>query len=367
MKWKRGASTKDVIDVRGGSGGSSRRGGAALPIGGGAGRARHHRRARGRAARRRWRVGLPDPRGLRRGHAGADAASRSRPARTRTPSSRTSPPTSSTTCRAPGQRTFEAAGRPYERAKVVFYNGARRHGVRQRVLRGRPVLLPGRPLRVPRPVVLRRHGAAARRAGRLRLGLRDRPRGRPPRPAAARHQRRGRPASAAAIPDKANDASVRLELQADCYAGVWARGVFDQLEPGDLDEALTASEAVGRRPAAAAGRPAASTRTRSRTAPPSSAAAGSSAAAREASRPTATRSRPRTCSRRYERRSTMPNVRAPGARGRAARASGRRGRRRCSRAPPSVRLTTDSVVTCALDRAPRSSATFADAALPGRC
>ena len=46
-------------------------------------------------------------------------------------------------------------------------------------------------------------------------------------------------------PDKANDASVRLELQADCYAGVWARGVFDQLEPGDLDEALTASEAVG--------------------------------------------------------------------------------------------------------------------------
>ena len=38
---------------------------------------------------------------------------------------------------------------------------------------------------------------------------------------------------------------MRLELQADCYAGVWARGVFDQLEAGDLDEALTASEAVG--------------------------------------------------------------------------------------------------------------------------
>ena len=46
-------------------------------------------------------------------------------------------------------------------------------------------------------------------------------------------------------PDRANEASVRLELQADCYAGVWARGVFDQLEPGDLEEALTASEAVG--------------------------------------------------------------------------------------------------------------------------
>ena len=35
MRWKRGASTKDVIDVRGGGGG--RRGGAALPVGGGLG------------------------------------------------------------------------------------------------------------------------------------------------------------------------------------------------------------------------------------------------------------------------------------------------------------------------------------------
>jgi uncharacterized protein len=46
-------------------------------------------------------------------------------------------------------------------------------------------------------------------------------------------------------PERANDASVRLELQADCYAGVWANTVFDQLEPGDLDEAIRASEAVG--------------------------------------------------------------------------------------------------------------------------
>jgi predicted metalloprotease len=46
-------------------------------------------------------------------------------------------------------------------------------------------------------------------------------------------------------PDQANPLSVRLELQADCYAGVWARTVFDQLEPGDLEEAIRASEAVG--------------------------------------------------------------------------------------------------------------------------
>jgi predicted metalloprotease len=36
-------------------------------------------------------------------------------------------------------------------------------------------------------------------------------------------------------------------LQADCYAGVWAATVFAEgdLERGDLDEAFTASEAVG--------------------------------------------------------------------------------------------------------------------------
>jgi hypothetical protein len=40
---------------------------------------------------------------------------------------------------------------------------------------------------------------------------------------------------------------VRLELQADCYSGFWASTVFEagDLEQGDLDEAFTASEAVG--------------------------------------------------------------------------------------------------------------------------
>ena len=46
-------------------------------------------------------------------------------------------------------------------------------------------------------------------------------------------------------PGQANAASVRLELQADCYAGVWAHGVFDDLDAGDIEEAVTASEAVG--------------------------------------------------------------------------------------------------------------------------
>ena len=44
-----------------------------------------------------------------------------------------------------------------------------------------------------------------------------------------------------------NALSVRLELQADCYAGVWARQAERRgiVEPGDIDEALGAASAVG--------------------------------------------------------------------------------------------------------------------------
>ena len=46
-------------------------------------------------------------------------------------------------------------------------------------------------------------------------------------------------------PDDANELSVRLELQADCYAGVWGSTVFEQLEDGDIESAFTAAEAIG--------------------------------------------------------------------------------------------------------------------------
>jgi len=46
-------------------------------------------------------------------------------------------------------------------------------------------------------------------------------------------------------PSQENALQVRMELQADCYAGVWAALNKDRIEPGDLEEGLTAAHAVG--------------------------------------------------------------------------------------------------------------------------
>ena len=48
-------------------------------------------------------------------------------------------------------------------------------------------------------------------------------------------------------PDSANELSIRLELQADCFAGVWGYTIFerDLLESGDLEEGLDAAAAIG--------------------------------------------------------------------------------------------------------------------------
>ncbi|HWA57701.1 MAG TPA: neutral zinc metallopeptidase [Gemmatimonadales bacterium] len=48
-------------------------------------------------------------------------------------------------------------------------------------------------------------------------------------------------------PSQANDLSVRMELQADCFAGVWGAAYQKQggLEQGDLEEGMRAAAAVG--------------------------------------------------------------------------------------------------------------------------
>src|SRR5690349_21508506 len=45
----------------------------------------------------------------------------------------------------------------------------------------------------------------------------------------------------------ASGVSVRMELQADCYAGVWGHhaGTMNELDPGDVEEALNAATAIG--------------------------------------------------------------------------------------------------------------------------
>jgi uncharacterized protein len=60
-----------------------------------------------------------------------------------------------------------------------------------------------------------------------------------------------------ADPSSANDLSIRMELQADCFAGVWASTVYVdatdrleadrtlELEPGEIHDALEAAAAVG--------------------------------------------------------------------------------------------------------------------------
>lgn len=47
---------------------------------------------------------------------------------------------------------------------------------------------------------------------------------------------------------QSNAISVRVELQADCFSGVWARyaeAKFGSLEPGDIAEAMNAAEKIG--------------------------------------------------------------------------------------------------------------------------
>jgi uncharacterized protein len=46
----------------------------------------------------------------------------------------------------------------------------------------------------------------------------------------------------------ANALQVRMELQADCFAGLWAKNAQETrniIEPGDIEEALNAASAIG--------------------------------------------------------------------------------------------------------------------------
>jgi predicted metalloprotease len=46
-------------------------------------------------------------------------------------------------------------------------------------------------------------------------------------------------------PQAANQLQVRMELQADCYAGVWAGKNRNLVEPGDFEEGMNAASSIG--------------------------------------------------------------------------------------------------------------------------
>jgi predicted metalloprotease len=54
-----------------------------------------------------------------------------------------------------------------------------------------------------------------------------------------------RRAQSSASKAEGNDLQVRMELQADCYSGVWAARNAERIEPGDVEEGMTAANAIG--------------------------------------------------------------------------------------------------------------------------
>jgi predicted metalloprotease len=241
MRWKRGGSTADVIDVRGGGG--RRRGGAAVPVGGGLGvvgvilfLAIQLLGGGGGTA-----FDIP---------AGFDAA-------TRAPTGQPIPADQDpdrdlkdfsvyvfNSDQSSWERMFRAQGVGYERAKLVLYRGAVDTACGAASSAVGPFYCPGDRY-VYLDLSFYRDMERQLQAGgdfawayvmahevghhvQQQVGTSDE----------VNTIRRS-------DPDRANEASVRLELQADCYAGVWAATVFDKLEAGDLEEAMTASAAVG--------------------------------------------------------------------------------------------------------------------------
>ena len=59
---------------------------------------------------------------------------------------------------------------------------------------------------------------------------------------------KSRPGSGKSGRSEANQLSVRVELMADCLAGVWAhhsQAKWNSLEPGDIEQAIGAAQAIG--------------------------------------------------------------------------------------------------------------------------
>ncbi len=93
--------------------------------------------------------------------------------------------------------------------------------------------------------------SASSAPGDFAMAYVDRARGRPSRPGPDGHARPGASSCRrAASETEGNAIQVKIELQADCYAGVWAANAKDPegqpvMEQGDFEEGMRAAEAIG--------------------------------------------------------------------------------------------------------------------------
>jgi uncharacterized protein len=246
MRWRRGGSTQDVIDVRGGGGGGgARRGGAALPVGGGVGIVGVIIFLAIQLLGGGSGGGFQIP-------AGFDTAARA-PRGQPIPAGQDPDKDLKdfsvyvfNNAQAMWERTFEAQGQPYDHAKLVLY----REGVETAC--GTASSAVG-PFYCPADRYVYLDLSFYRDMARQLQADGDFAWAYVIAHELGHHvqQQLGTSAEVDQVrrsdPDRANEASVRLELQADCYAGVWAHSVFQagDLDAGDVEEAVTASEAVG--------------------------------------------------------------------------------------------------------------------------